>query len=199
MTTDTQTQFAPSPDQALAQLSLALVSDLRLHQFLALCEGINKLYQASERLERRMEHWSVDVGGYGAFVEVLPELVIESIEIGTPNHVRLRGVKRGLVAVVSVLTAILGVPVAGTEVQKNRAETQKLETEDKLNQLDLMVKSRAALKAGLITQKDFEAITGQAAEGVRELRTAISRYGILRDGAETYLRDVPPDATKTKQ
>jgi len=129
VTTDTQTQFAPSPDQALAQLSLALVSDLQLHQFLALCEGINKLNQASERLERRMERWSVN----------------------------------------------------------------------KLNQLDLMVRSRAALKAGLITQKDFEAITGQAAEGVRELRTAISRYGILRDGAETYLRDVPPDATKTKQ
>jgi hypothetical protein len=69
-------------------------------------------------------------------------LLIEHLEIGTPNKLTLKGRLEGITAVATLLTTLIGVPAAGitayetyTQIQKNQAETAKILEETEMVRL----------------------------------------------------------------
>lgn len=56
-------------------------------------------------------------------------LQIMFLAIGTPNRLTLSGRLKGIAAVASVLTALIGVPLAGAEAYRTFAEGQKAQAE----------------------------------------------------------------------
>jgi hypothetical protein len=56
-------------------------------------------------------------------------LRIMRLEIGTPNKLTLSGRLKGIAAVASLLAALIGLPVSGTQAYKNYAEGLKAQAE----------------------------------------------------------------------
>src|SRR5205823_3507094 len=91
----------------------------------ALLVSVDAAYSLSvwlDRLRHRGDHAETLMSGSICAEDVL---WIAELHIGTPNRLKLKGKMRHLVRVATLLTTILGAPIAATEAYKNFAEAQK--------------------------------------------------------------------------
>jgi hypothetical protein len=118
------------PISSSATLELKLAIHVGAPELQALLALVNDAYVAAERLHL------AEAGQIGALSEVeviyLPEglrLQVRKLEIGTPNKITLAGSVKGLTAVATLLTAVIGVPISAATAYKTFAEGQKAHAE----------------------------------------------------------------------
>ena len=120
------TMFPSTEASDMGTLEIRLperVGARELQAFLAL---MNETYLATERLALATQ--SAPGSLSSEEIASLPRsasLQIEYLEIGTPNKITLAGSVKGLTAIVTLLTGIIGVPIAGAIAYKTFAEGQK--------------------------------------------------------------------------
>lgn len=151
-------------------LKLDLVEEIPAVKLADLLDSMEKIYFFNLWLDLAKENKTGDV-----FPDIYsyrgPEyLWIENLEIGTPNWLKLKGLKNQVVALAAFVVAVSSGPQAITdvikssiEIEKIKAETYLIEEEIKskqqdyiLKSLDIVQKASELKKEGKISEEAFE-------------------------------------------
>jgi hypothetical protein len=146
--------------QAILELKLPdTVAAVELQALLAIAQFVYSselwLAQAEE------QEFGVPMPDEDFVPEVDDRLIIEFLEIGTPNKLTFKGRMQGIAAIATVLTTLIGLPTAGAVAYKTYAEAQKInaETEKILEETEILKlqrdKAQRLEKDGRITEESL--------------------------------------------
>jgi hypothetical protein len=151
-------------------LKLELVDEVPTFKLAALLDSLEKIYFYNLWLDLAKESTSP-----GFFPEKYPtsdteHMWIEGLEIGTPNWIKLRGMKNQILAVAAFVAtistgpqAVMDVLKASVEIEKTKVQISLMEEELKLkqqqyisNSLDIEKKAYELMEKGLISQEAYK-------------------------------------------
>jgi len=188
MTSQTQRQLEPAPEVALIIIPLA--KNVSASELGGLLSGLGDYYTESEYVDSLASGtaWS-DIGN-GEFGRIQVSLEILYLQIGTPNVLKVKGVGKHVLSLAAILTAVLGVPVAGMEAFKSYEEARQTEVHTQVEELDLREKALRLFKNGTISADEYQRIAGVHARAIAQFRQA-EGAGLISSNAHERPKFVP--------
>lgn len=154
-------------------LKLELVSDIPAYKLAALLKSLQKIYFYNLWLDLAESRTLP-----GPFPdEYVPtgseEMWVEALEIGTPNWIKLRGLKNQMLAVAALIAALSTGPQAVMDVVKASVEIEKMKAEIAVIEQDLVLKQQEYIAKRLDLEERVKELSMQGKVSQKALKHKI--------------------------